>query len=257
MRASTAGCTGCRDGADLDIAFSMAFQPIVDMATGKPYAYEALARGPDGEGAMTVLSRVTEENRYAFDQACRVKAIELAVAAGLLDGDARLSINFLPNAVYSPLACIQLTLKTASAVGLPLDRLIFEFTEGERIASPEHVQNIIDAYRRMGFGVAIDDFGAGHAGLGLFARFTPGILKLDMELVRDIGADPRRRAIVGATVAMCAELETLLIAEGVETAEEAETLASLGVRYLQGYLLARPGFETLPAITQQGASPAA
>ena len=141
-------CTGCRDGALLDIDFSMAFQPIVDMSTGRPYAYEALARGPGGEGAMSVLSQVTDDNRYAFDQACRVKAIELAVAAGLLDGDARLSINFLPNAVYSPLACIQLTLKTAAAAGLPVDRLIFEFTEGERIASPDHVQNIIDAYRR-------------------------------------------------------------------------------------------------------------
>lgn len=254
-------CTGCRDGSVLDIDFSMAFQPIVDMSTGRPYAYEALARGPGGEGAMSVLAQVTDDNRYAFDQACRVKAIELAVAAGLLDGDARLSINFLPNAVYSPMACIQLTLKTAAAAGLPIDRLIFEFTEGERIASPDHVQTIIDAYRRMGFGVAIDDFGAGHAGLGLFAQFTPGIIKLDMELIRDIDSDDRRRAIVAATVAMCAALDTLVIAEGVETAGEATTLASLGVRYLQGYLLARPGFESLPAIAaprvQQGASPAA
>jgi len=261
MPSAPARCTGCREGVDLAIDFSMAFQPIVDMSTGRPYAYEALARGPGGEGAMSVLSQVTDDNRYAFDQACRVKAIELAVGAGLLDGDARLSINFLPNAVYSPMACIQLTLKTAAAAGLPIDRLIFEFTEGERIASPDHVQNIIDAYRRMGFGVAIDDFGAGHAGLGLFAQFTPGIIKLDMELIRDIDSDERRRAIVAATVAMCAALDTLVIAEGVETVGEATTLASLGVRYLQGYLLARPGFETLPAIAalpvQQGASPPA
>lgn len=261
MPASSTGCSGCRDGNGFDIDFSMAFQPIVDLESGRPYAFEALVRGAAGEGAMTVLSQVTDDNRYAFDQACRVKAIELAMAAGLLESGARLSINFLPNAVYSPLACIQLTLKTAAAVGLPLNRLIFEFTEGERIASPDHVQNIIDAYRRMGFGVAIDDFGAGHAGLGLFAQFTPGIIKLDMELIRDIDSDERRRAIVAATVAMCAALDTLVIAEGVETVGEATTLASLGVRYLQGYLLARPGFETLPAIAalpfQQGASPPA
>lgn len=257
-------CTACRDGNAFDIDFSMAFQPIVDMTTGRPYAYEALVRGPGGEGAMTVLSQVTDANRYAFDQACRVKAIGTAVAAGLLDGDARLSINFLPNAVYSPMACIQLTLKTAAAAGLPLDRLIFEFTEGERIASPQHVQTIIDAYRRMGFGVAIDDFGAGHAGLDLFAQFMPDIIKLDMELVRDIDSDPRRRAIVRAAVAMCAELDTLVIAEGVETPAEAEMLTSLGVRYLQGYLLAHPGFERLPVLAaparvsaQQGASPTA
>lgn len=252
MQASTARCAGCRDGNAFEIDFSMAFQPIVDCSTGKPYAYEALVRGPEGEGAMTVLSQVTDDNRYAFDQACRVKAIERAMAAGLMDSGARLSINFLPNAVYSPLACIQLTLKTAAAVGLPLDRLIFEFTEGERISSPEHVQGIIDAYRRIGFGVAIDDFGAGHAGLDLFARFTPDIIKLDMELIRDIDADARRRAIVRATVGMCAELETLVIAEGIETQAEADTLASLGVRYLQGYLFARPGFEMLPAAGARG-----
>ena len=110
-------CSGCRDGIDFDIPFAMAFQPIVDTATGRPFAYEALVRGIDGEGAYSVLSQVTEANRYSFDQACRVKAIETAMAAGIMAGDAKLSINFLPNAVYSPMACIQLTLRTARAEG--------------------------------------------------------------------------------------------------------------------------------------------
>src|SRR6478609_2628443 len=102
----TASCSGCREGTAFELPFSMAFQPIVDTISGRPFAYEALVRGPNGEGAATVLSQVTDQTRYAFDQACRVKAIEAAMAAGLMDGDARLSINFLPNAVYSPLACI-------------------------------------------------------------------------------------------------------------------------------------------------------
>lgn len=251
MSSPSTGCSGCRDGNAFDIDFSMAFQPIVDVETGRPYAYEALVRGAAGEGAMTVLSQVTDDNRYAFDQACRVKAIEGAMAAGLLASGARLSINFLPNAVYSPVACIQLTLKTAAAAGLPTDRLIFEFTEGERMASPEHVETIIDTYRRMGFGIAIDDFGAGHAGLDLFARFQPDHVKIDMELVRDIDSDRRRQAIVRAMVAMCAELDTLLIAEGVETQAEAEALIGLGVRYLQGYFYAPPAFEALPLLANE------
>lgn len=258
MASATARCSGCRDGAAVAFDFSMAFQPIIDTDTGRPYAYEALVRGPAGEGAMSVLSQVTDEDRYAFDQACRVKAIEGAMAAGLLDSGARLSINFLPNAVYSPVACIQLTLKTARAVGLSTDRLIFEFTEGERMASPEHVETIVDTYRRMGFGIAIDDFGAGHAGLDLFARFQPDHVKLDMELVRDIDSDRRRQAIVRAMVAMCGELDTLLIAEGVETQAEADTLIKLGVRYLQGYLYAPPAFEALPLLANEPlSSPAA
>ncbi len=143
----------------------MAFQPIVDVETGLPFAYEALVRGSDGQSAASVLSSVTRENRYAFDQQCRVAAIEGAVAAGILDTDARLSINFLPNAVYSPVACIQVTLASARASGLPTERLIFEFTENEQMGDVGHVRTIVDAYRRMGFATALDDFGAGHAGL--------------------------------------------------------------------------------------------
>jgi EAL domain-containing protein (putative c-di-GMP-specific phosphodiesterase class I) len=241
-------CTGCRDGADFHIPFAMAFQPIVDTDTGKPFAYEALIRGIDGAGAATVLSQVTDTNRYSFDQACRVKAIESALVAGLMEGDARLSINFLPDAVYSPMACIQLTLRTAQAVGMPIERIIFEFTENEKMSAPEHVSSIIDSYKQIGFNVAIDDFGAGHSGLGMFARFAPDEIKLDMELVRGIDSDHRRQAIVRSVVRMCEDLGTLVIAEGIETAAEAAMLRELGVRYHQGYWYARPAFEQLPAI---------
>ena len=244
-------CSGCRDGVDFEIPFAMAFQPIVDTQRSRPFAYEALIRGADGASASSVLSQVTDANRYAFDQACRVRAIESALAAGLMAGDARLSINFLPNAVYSPLACIQLTLQTSRAVGLPIDRLIFEFTENEAMGSPEHVASIVDTYKQIGFSVAIDDFGAGYSGLDMFARFAPDEIKLDIGLIRDIDTDARRRAIVRAVVGMCAELDTLLIAEGVETASEAATLRELGVRYHQGFWYAEPGFEKLPQIRSE------
>jgi len=244
-------CTGCRDGSDFEIPFAMAFQPIVDTLTGKPFAYEALVRAVDGAGAASVLSRVTDDNRYAFDQACRVKAIESAMLAGLMNTDAYLSINFLPNAVYSPLACIQLTLQTAKVTGLPIDRLIFEFTENEHMGSPEHVSSIIDTYKDIGFKVAIDDFGAGHSGLDMFARFIPDEIKLDMALVRGFDSDRRRQAIVRAVVGMCEELDTLLIAEGIETQGEAEMLRSLGVRYHQGFWYARPALEQLPMINSE------
>lgn len=242
-------CAGCRDGADFDIPFAMAFQPIVDTSTGTPFAYEALVRGIDGSGAAGILAQVSDANRYAFDQACRVKAIGTAMAAGLMQTPACLSINFLPNAVYSPVACIQLTLQTARQAALPLDRLIFEFTENEGMAAPDHVSTIIDSYKEIGFKVAIDDFGAGHSGLGMFARFAPDEVKLDMALVRTIDSDRRRQAIVRAVVGLCEELGTLLIAEGIETAGEAAMLRDLGVRYHQGYWYARPALGALPPIS--------
>ncbi|WP_450097534.1 EAL domain-containing protein [Sphingomonas parva] len=241
-------CAGCRDGAALDFDFSMALQPIVDAETGLPFAYEALVRGLEGQGAGEILGRVTEQTRYAFDQRCRVKAIEVAAAAGILETGAKLSINFLPNAVYSPKACIQLTLKTAAATSFPTDRLLFEFTENERMAEPEHVANIVRTYQAMGFGTALDDFGAGHAGLALLARFQPDIIKLDMELIRGIDASLPRRIIVQGIVRMCRDLGITLVAEGIETEAEFDALRALGIRYIQGFLIGRPAFETLAPI---------
>lgn len=231
----------------------MAFQPIVDIVDGTPFAYEALVRGPAGEGAASILSRVSEANRYAFDQQCRVKAIETAARAGLIESGARLSINFLPNAVYSPAACIQLTLRTAKATGFPTDRLIFEFTENEEMADPDHVANIIATYRKMGFGTALDDFGAGYAGLNLLARFQPDIIKLDMALIRGLDTSLPRRTIVDGVIKTCAALGVTVIAEGIETAGELEALRAIGVRYIQGYYFARPAFEALPPITLHAA----
>lgn len=239
------GCQGCRSEADVfDLA--MAFQPIVDCETGLPFAFEALVRGGNGESAAEVLSKVTAENRYAFDQQCRVAAIKGAVDAGILASSAKLSINFLPNAVYSPAACIQLTLKTAREVGFPTDQLIFEFTENEEMIDTDHVRNIVMSYRKMGFATAIDDFGAGHAGLGLLAKFQTDLIKLDMDLIRDVDQSKARRIIVSGVIGIATALGITVVAEGVETIGEYRALRELGIRYMQGYLLARPGFQTLP-----------
>jgi EAL domain-containing protein (putative c-di-GMP-specific phosphodiesterase class I) len=242
-----ATCAACKVTDPLGFGFSMAFQPIVDIRTGRVWAYEALVRGTDGASAVSVLDQVTPENRYLFDQQCRVAAIERAVGAGILEGDAKLSINFLPNAVYSPKACIQLTLRTAAAHHFPTDRLIFEFTENEKMADPSHVMRIIECYKAMGFGTALDDFGAGHAGLNLLARFQPDMIKLDMDLLRGIDASGPRRLIVEAIVGLCAKLGVAVIAEGIETRVELDAVRSLGIERVQGYLLARPAFEALPS----------
>jgi EAL domain-containing protein (putative c-di-GMP-specific phosphodiesterase class I) len=220
----------------------------MDIERNAPFAYEALVRGPNGESAWSVLSQVTAANRYAFDQQCRVKAIETAAKAGLIETPARLSINFLPNAVYSPAACIQLTLKTARATNFPTDRLIFEFTENEEMVDPAHVANIIATYQKMGFGTALDDFGAGHAGLNLLARFQPDMIKLDMELIRGIDASLPRRMIVESVVRMAESLGVTVIAEGIETEGELNALRAIGVRYIQGFYFAKPAFEALPVV---------
>ncbi|WP_310215520.1 EAL domain-containing protein [Caulobacter sp. BE264] len=237
-------CSGCRDGQDFETPFSMAFQPIVQLSSGAVFAHEALARGAEGQGAGTVLSTISDQNRYVFDQQCRVKAIELATTLELPQTGANLSINFMPNAVYEPRACIRLTLATAMRTGFPLNRLIFEFTENEQL-DIQHVLNILRTYRAMGFKTAIDDFGAGYAGLNLLAKYQPDIVKLDMELIRGVDSDRGKRVIVSHLVKMLAELEILTVCEGVETIDELSALRDLGVDYVQGYVIAKPVFQGL------------
>ena len=236
------GCGGqCADRLDMD--FTMAFQPIVDVAGGAVWAHEALVRGAAGQGAGWVLGQVTDATRYAFDQSCRIKAIELA--ATLPMNGARLSINFLPNAVYKAEACIRTTLAAARRTGFPTDRIIFEVTENERVVDRDHLKSIFSEYKRQGFLTAIDDFGAGYSGLNLLAEFQPDIIKLDMELTRNIDTERARRSIVKAILGVCEDLAITPIAEGIETADEAKTLRDMGVTLMQGYLFARPAFEAV------------
>lgn len=237
-------CGGCRDGAGFDTPITMAFQPIVDVASGRVFAHEALVRGADGASAYEILSQVSETNRYAFDQACRVKAIEMASDLGIASQDAYLSINFLPGAVYEPRACIRATLMAAMRTGFPLKNIMFEFTESERLDTA-HVLNILRTYRAMGFMTALDDFGAAFAGVGLLSKFQPDVVKLDMDLIRDIDRDPTKRIIVKSTVDMLRDLNILAICEGIERIEEYKTLRDLGVTLMQGFLFARPALGSL------------
>lgn len=226
----------------------MAFQPVVDLPANRIYAYEALVRGAGGEGAGTVLAQVTPANRYAFDQSCRIKAIELATRLGLTQSGASLSINFIPGAMYQPENCVRATVAAARRYQFPLDRLVFEVTENEEVTDYAHLQRIFQVYRTLGFRVALDDFGAGYSCLGRLARFQPDIVKIDMSLLRGIDTDPRRRAIVAGILGIGRELQTTIVAEGVETAAEVAVLRDLGVQLFQGYFFARPGFELLPQV---------
>ena len=228
-------CGRCE--GELPFEFTMAFQPIIDLASAQITTYEALVRGPNGESAWSVLSQVTGELLYRFDQACRVRAIEMASALGMQE---RLSINFLPNAVYEPEACIQATLDVSRRVGWPTDRLVFEFTETERVTDQGHLKRIIDSYREMGFTTALDDFGNGYANLDLLTELEPDKLKIDRQLVMGCDQDRRRQALLRAVHGLARELGLQVIAEGVETREESLWLARAGITRQQGFFHARP-----------------
>ncbi|WP_447553894.1 EAL domain-containing protein [Vreelandella sp. EE22] len=233
-------CNRC-DG-ELPFEFTMAFQPIVDISKAQVVAFEALVRGVNGESAWGIISQVTDDLLYRFDQACRVKAIEMASELGMKTD---LSINFLPNAVYEPYACIQATLEVSQRVGWPAERLVFEITETERVSDRQHLANIIDAYKNMGFKTAIDDFGNGYANLDLLTDLAPDRLKIDREIVMNCDQDPRRQALLKAVITLGRELDITLIAEGIETHAEALWLARAGITRQQGFFYAKPAINSL------------
>jgi EAL domain-containing protein (putative c-di-GMP-specific phosphodiesterase class I) len=242
-----AQCVGCREDIPLPFEFKMAFQPIVDLNLGRVWGYEALVRGSNGESALSILEQVNEDTRYRFDQAARVMAIETAGSL-FKEPHLRLSINFMPNAVYEPSACIQKSLAAARRANFPHRNLMFEFTENERIIDTAHVQRIIDAYRKFGFMTAIDDFGAGYAGLGLLAKLQPDLIKIDMELLRDIHVSQAKQAIVAGIVGIARQLDIQVLGEGVENDLELTVLRAAGISLFQGYHFAKPALMALPPV---------
>lgn len=238
-------CKNCADENALDFDFTMAFQPIINCQTKQIFGYEALVRGLNNESAFSIISKVNDENRYLFDQLCRIKAIALASKLKL---DSILSINFLPNAIYKPERCIRTTFEAARVHNFPTDKIMFEFTEVEKIEDTCFVKEIVECYKSMGFTTAIDDFGSGYAGLGLLADFQTNIVKFDMTLIRNIDTDKARQAIIKNCLNLFHDLNITPLVEGVETRGEMQWLRDAGVELMQGYLFAKPGFESLPQV---------
>ncbi|MBE0510102.1 MAG: EAL domain-containing protein [Gammaproteobacteria bacterium] len=226
----------------------MRYQPIVDCQQRRLVASEALLRGPNGESTGQVFEQVNSDNLYRFDQSCRVKAITLAKQLNMAE---RLHINFMPNAVYDPKLCIRTTLAAAQECGFATDKIVFEVVEGQKITDHAHLKRIIRSYAEMGFYTAIDDFGAGYAGLNMLAEYPPHIIKLDRLLIRDIHANRIKQVIVRASIEVCRELAIELLAEDVERREEYPWLKIAGIVFFQGYYFARPGFECLPGVASE------
>lgn len=237
------GCSKCSQSFDFD--FTMAFQPIVNVAKRTIHGYEALVRDRITRTAYDVLKKVNSDNCHSFDQRCRTKAISLANQLGL---ESMLSINFLPNAVYKPEHCIRNTIRAAEVSGFPLERIMFEVTESEKPYDLEHLKGIFEYYKAKGFVTALDDFGAGYASLSMFSSFVPELIKLDISLVKNIQQDKVKQIVVNSVLDMAKQLNVTVLAEGVETIEEVRYFEQRGVELMQGFFFARPGYESLPDV---------
>jgi EAL domain-containing protein (putative c-di-GMP-specific phosphodiesterase class I) len=214
----------------------MAFQPIIDAKLKAVFGYEALLRSKEPSlphpGAML---NAAERLDRIFDLGRPVRALS-AEAFAPLPGDALLFVNLHTRDLLDP------ALYEASA---PLTkiahRVVLEITERSTIDDVEDIQARMAALRGRGFRLAIDDLGAGYAGLSSFVAVQPEIVKLDMSLVRGVHKSEVRQRLIASMTSLCREMGMRVVAEGVEVPEERDAVLAFGCELLQGYLFAKPG----------------
>jgi EAL domain-containing protein (putative c-di-GMP-specific phosphodiesterase class I) len=226
--------------------FAIAFQPIVDVETGMTLAQEALVRGPQGQSAYSVLTAVSEAERYMFDAEIRRGAMAEALRLGLTETPAALTLNIFPGCIGEPDFCAARTVADAEAMGFPTDRLVFEISEMEAVEDPEALAATLAALQKRGLRIALDDVGTGHARIPLLMVWRPDGAKIAREVIMGLDRDPERLERVRQTLEQLRAFGMVPVVEGIETPGELAALRDLGVRAMQGYLFARPALGVLP-----------
>lgn len=219
----------------------MAFQPIVDVRTGRIYAYEALLRTDEDSLRRADVFIATAERLDRVHELGRMVRAKVAAAAA----DAPPGVLLFVNVHGLELADEELFAADAPLARVA-SRVVLEITERSGI-DPEVGVPRVAMLRRLGYRIAVDDLGAGYAALGALAQLEPEVVKLDMSLVRDIDRHGTKRRVVTAIASLCRELGGRVVAEGVETVAERDVVIEAGVDLIQGYLLAKParGFQPL------------
>ena len=217
---------------------TMIFQPVVAVPTRQVIGAEALARFPPGTGGPEAWFTTAASVGLRTD-------LELAAIATALDAipvlphHLWLAVNASPTVVACGRVC-------DTVAEVPAGRVVIEVTEHERIQDYLAMRAALDALRRRGARIAVDDVGVANADLNRLLQLAPDILKMDRELTRKIDTDPARRALAAALVRFANEVDAEVLAEGVETAAELAVLADIGVDQAQGYYLGHPGPLPLP-----------
>lgn len=211
----------------------MVFQPIVELATGKPIGAEALARFP-GTPYRPPNEWFAAAAEVGLGLELELAAIRAALSElDLLPCGAYLSLNAAPSTVISPELHAMLRGGVAS-------RVVLELTEHAGVEDYAPLTEALDALRAMGARLAVDDAGSGFSSLQHILNLRPDIIKLDRALVEGIDTDPARRALAGSLMTFGAEIGAQVVAEGIENRREQTVLRRLGIRYGQGFHLGRP-----------------
>jgi diguanylate cyclase (GGDEF)-like protein/PAS domain S-box-containing protein len=212
-----------------------AFQPIVDLQTGEIAGYEALARFPLDTEGRPPNAWFSQAHRCGLGAQLEARAVEAALARRGEAPAGYLSVNLSPAALRAD--------ELRQRLPADLEGVVVEITEHEMVADGERLRVTLDELRARGARVAVDDAGAGYAGLRQLMILRPDLIKLDRGLIEDVAGDEAKQALVECFVRFAERTDASVCAEGVESIDDLLVLARLGVAYGQGYVIARPGVE--------------
>jgi len=222
------------------------FQPIVSLVDGEVFGYEALSRGPQGsllEKPDVLFPAAEQFNKlWELEFLCRSKAF---ARGNGLPKDKMLFVNVDPKIINDPRFQKGVTLEMLAHYKIDVSNIIFEITEKNSIEDYRSFRKVLDNYTSQGYQIAIDDAGSGYSGLKLLAEIRPQYIKIDMDLVRNIDKDSLKQALIKAFYEFSLMTNMKIIAEGIETIDELNTIINIGIPYGQGYLLQRPAAEFL------------
>jgi EAL domain-containing protein (putative c-di-GMP-specific phosphodiesterase class I) len=236
MERAAATCARLSDDLSRSIdGLWMAFQPIVRWSDRALFGYEALLRSAHGPMARPDEILKAAEQLGRLGELGRAIHQRVARASRAAPPDTTILVNLHPFDLRD-----EALLAPGSALAEMAGRVVLEITERASLENVPDLRPRIDALRAQGFRIAVDDLGAGYAGLTCVADLAPDVVKIDMSLVRGVDRDPTRRRLVRAITELCVELGICTVAEGVETAAERDALAAMGCDLMQGYLFARP-----------------
>jgi diguanylate cyclase (GGDEF) domain len=225
-------------------AIRTVFQPIISLRDGEVLGHEALSRvtcESEIKDMESLFALASQHNcLWDLEQLCRTRAFEAAFRFMIPPYSKKLFINVNPNVLHDESFQKGLTKEFLNQYQISPNNIIFEITERNIIKDIDGFIAAVNHYKSQNYKIAIDDAGAGYSGLNLISDINPNYIKLDMKLTRDIHEDSLKAALVKGMVELSKISDISLVAEGIETEMELETLVNLGVQYGQGYFIQRP-----------------
>lgn len=220
---------------------SVLFQPVADFGAQKIKGYEALIRGPSDSSLHSPLTLFDAANRQGRLLDLELLCREICIRQfRKLDLPGKLFLNVVPDSLLQAGHRSGYTLELLERYGLSPERVVIELTEHYPMDEYDVMREATHHFKSMGFEIAIDDLGAGYAGLRMWSELDPDYVKIDRHFIQDIHEDPVKREFVRSIGEISKTLDCEVIAEGIETIGECEVVCELGINLVQGYYFARP-----------------